>query len=194
MSKKAEVALTHLDALRQHCRLYEFFSHHNIQKALRSIRQTCSDEQKKKFMDLFALAETESDADEADNDGNAADNDQFNQKVASSTGRKSAASNKSKHANPRLKRVLANDEEDSLDSSDSDNSDDEDTKPLSSSRAGANKHRNNKSSIGKSSISRKRSQPKNSYKGAESSDNTSEDESMAKKKKRRKKTAHSDSD
>merc|ERR1711881_592818 len=64
VSSKAEIALTHLDTLRQNCRQYEFFSHPNLQKAIRTLRQLCNDDHKKKFMDLFALAETESEDDD----------------------------------------------------------------------------------------------------------------------------------
>merc|ERR1711874_792829 len=84
LSRKAEITLTHLDMLRQNCRQYEFFSHPHLQKALRAARGLCSDEQKKKFMDLFALAETESDVDDNDNDDDTTT--QFNSKRKNTSG------------------------------------------------------------------------------------------------------------
>ena len=66
VSSKAETALMHLDRLRQNCRQYEFFNHPNLQKSIRTFRQLCNDEHKKKFMDLFALAESESEDEEDD--------------------------------------------------------------------------------------------------------------------------------
>lgn len=170
LSKKAEMTLTHLDNLRQNSVQYEFFSHPSLQKALKSSRQACSDDQKKKFMDLFALAETES-AEEDDDD----DEVTLNPRV-----RKSKKANNSRGRN----------QADSGDSSESENSDDD--LPLSSSRSGSSAGKNSRKASSKSN-SRKRPQSKNSYKG-ESSENSSEDELTAKKKKRRKKAAHSDSD
>ena len=184
LSRKAEITLTHLDMLRQNCRQYEFFSHPHLQKALRAARGLCSDEQKKKFMDLFALAETESDDDDNDNDDDITTT-KFNSKRKNTSG--SGSGHKS-----RKNRQKA--EDDSPESSDSDSEDDD--KPLSSSR---NKHRGSGNKINKNTgnNSRKRPQSKNSYQGlVDSSENSSDDESttlVAKKKKRRKKNAE-DSD
>merc|ERR1719509_660670 len=57
----AEMALAHLDNLRQTCRQYDLFNLRAIQQALNTVRNICTDGQKKKFMDLFALADSESD-------------------------------------------------------------------------------------------------------------------------------------
>jgi integrator complex subunit 3 len=56
----AEMTLNHLDNLRQTCRQYDLFNLHSIQQALNTVRSLCTDGQKKKFMDLFALADSES--------------------------------------------------------------------------------------------------------------------------------------
>ena len=56
----AEMTLNHLDNLRQTCRQYDLFNLHTIQQALNTVRSLCTDGQKKKFMDLFALADSES--------------------------------------------------------------------------------------------------------------------------------------
>ena len=206
LSRKAEVTLTHLDMLRQSTsgtsgRQYEFFSHPNLQKTLRAARHLCSDEQKKKFMDLFALAETESDLDDNDNEDDTTTTTQFNSKRKNASGNEAAASSTRKS---RKSRVKAGD--DSPESSESDSEDDD--KPLSSSR---NKHRGgaggnsnnsklNKNTGNNSNNSGRKSRPqsKNSYKGmlADSSENSSDEESttltLAKKKKRRKKAEDSD--
>ena len=192
LSRKAETTLTHLDNLRQNCRQYEFFSHPHLQKALRAARQLCSDEQKKKFMDLFALAETESDEDDNDEDNLT----QFNSKRKNNSSGSGSLKSRNRNRKP---------DDDSPESSESDSEDDD--KPLSSSR---NKHRGgsggsgntgskqNKNSSADSRNSRKRPQSKNSYKGmmlGDSSDNSSDEESttlMSKKKKRRKKAEDSD--
>ena len=199
LSRKAEVTLTHLDMLRQanssSGRQYEFFSHPNLQKALRAARQLCSDEQKKKFMDLFALAETDSDLDDNDNDDDTTTT-QFNSK------RKNASGNEASSRKSRKSRVKAGD--DSPESSESDSEDDD--KPLSSSRSkhrgtggNSNNSKMNKNTGNNSNSGRKsRPQSKNSYKGmlADSSENSSDEESttltLAKKKKRRKKAEDSD--
>ena len=221
VSRKAELALMHLDELRQgqnsqSSRLrsqYEFFNHPNIQKAVKNIRQACSDEQKKKFMDLFALADTESDGDgENDND----DEVQLNLKASTSNrSSKASASSRSSKSSSKSKRnaVQSNDDlEDSANSSASENSDDEDNRPLSGSRG---KHQSSSGSRGTSSSSSKskanssssassqqRKRPLgSSSKSSSSSRNvvfdssdSSDEETNAKKKKRRKKVAHSDSD
>jgi len=57
----AEMTLAHLDNLRQTCRQYDLFNLRAIQQALNTVRNICTDGQKKKFMDLFALADSESD-------------------------------------------------------------------------------------------------------------------------------------
>ena len=56
----AEMTLAHLDNLRQTCRQYDLFTLRTIQQALQTVRSICTDHQKKKFMDLFALADSES--------------------------------------------------------------------------------------------------------------------------------------
>ena len=204
ISRKAEMALTHLDELRrcQNLRQYEFFNHPQLQKAVKQIRQSCSDEQKKKFMDLFALADTESDAD--DNNENADENVTTLKSTTSRSSKTSANQRSSKNIKSARKTASSNVQEvDDLDeSSGSDNSDDEDNRPLSGSR---NKHHNNSNRRGNSKTSnssstRKRPSSKSSTYGIaaviDSSENTSDEETNAKKKKRRKKAsaAHSDSD
>lgn len=57
----AEMTLNHLDNLRQTVKQYDLFNTRSIQQALQTVRSFCTDSQKKKFSDLFALAETESD-------------------------------------------------------------------------------------------------------------------------------------
>jgi len=59
----AEMTLGHLDLLRQNCRNYDLFNLRSIQQALQTVRSLCTDHQKKKFSDLFALADSESDDD-----------------------------------------------------------------------------------------------------------------------------------
>lgn len=56
----AEMTLSHLDNLRQTCKQYDLFNLRSIQQALQTVRSLCTDSQKKKFMDLFALADSES--------------------------------------------------------------------------------------------------------------------------------------
>merc|ERR1712061_65205 len=57
----AEMTLCHLDNLRQRVKQYEFFNLRSIQQALQTVFNYCTDSQKKKFSDLFALADSESD-------------------------------------------------------------------------------------------------------------------------------------
>merc|ERR1719336_3265843 len=57
----AEMTLGHLDNLRQTCKQYDLFNLRAIQQALQTVRSVCTDSQKKKFSDLFALADSESD-------------------------------------------------------------------------------------------------------------------------------------
>ena len=200
VSRKAEMALTHLDELRklQNSRQYEFFNHPHLQKAVKHVRQSCSDEQKKKFMDLFAIAETESDnnaGEEQENNEN--DNSRTSQSSKTTLNRSSKNSSKS-----RKTTVVqdANDLGQESSAASDDNSDDEDNRPLLSGHR--NKHHNNSNSRGSSrgnNKSRKRPSSKSSSYGAviiDSSENTSDEETNAKKKKRRKKAsaAHSDSD
>lgn len=190
MSRKAEMTLTHLDHLRQNSHQYEFFSHPSLQKALKTCRQLCSDDQKKKFMDLFALGETDSDnGDNVEHDHD--DHEvQLNPRVQQQRVKKS--SSKSSRSTSRAKMTVQDDDLDNS-SSESENSDDEDLKPLLSRNSGGNNKKSASSNKKTATNSRKRPQSKNSYKG--SSDNSSDDESTtAKKKKRRKKTTHSDSD
>merc|ERR1711915_1070808 len=56
----AEMTLGHLDNLRQTCKQYDLFNLRAIQQALQTVRSFCTDSQKKKFSDLFALADSES--------------------------------------------------------------------------------------------------------------------------------------
>ena len=56
----AEMTLGHLDNLRQTCKQYDLFNLRSIQQALQTVRSFCTDSQKKKFSDLFALADSES--------------------------------------------------------------------------------------------------------------------------------------
>ena len=60
LSNSAELALSHLNQLRQNCTQNEFFEQRGIQSALQQVRHSCTESQKKKFMDLFALADSES--------------------------------------------------------------------------------------------------------------------------------------
>lgn len=62
----AEMTLGHLDNLRQTCKQYDLFNLRAIQQALQTVRSFCTDSQKKKFSDLFALADSESE-DESNN-------------------------------------------------------------------------------------------------------------------------------
>merc|ERR1719383_585043 len=63
LSHAAELTLSHLDQLRQTCQQYEFFTQRGIQSALQQVRHSCTDSQKTKFMDLFALADSDSEDD-----------------------------------------------------------------------------------------------------------------------------------
>ena len=63
LSNSAELALSHLNQLRQNCTQYEFFEQRGIQSALQQVKHSCTESQKKKFMDLFALADSESEDD-----------------------------------------------------------------------------------------------------------------------------------
>ncbi|KAG8226988.1 hypothetical protein J437_LFUL000293 [Ladona fulva] len=54
-----EQVLAHLDQLRQCCRYSHFFSLDSIQRALNRAQSSCTETQKKRFSDLFALAEVE---------------------------------------------------------------------------------------------------------------------------------------
>ena len=60
LSHSAELTLAHLDQLRQTCTQYDFFDQSGIQSALQQVRHSCTESQKKKFMDLFALADSDS--------------------------------------------------------------------------------------------------------------------------------------
>ena len=184
VSSKAEIALTHLDTLRQNCRQYEFFSHPNLQKAIRTLRQLCNDDHKKKFMDLFALAETESEDDDDNEEEDMKSKKSNNSKLKSSRSGTTSSS----------KKIPLDDEDDSTDSSESNSDEEADKRPLSGNR---NKHRQGSSSKKMTNYSnvRKRTSNKVSYKGMESSENSSDDDAPAKKRKRKKKTARdSDSD
>merc|ERR1712029_795635 len=55
------MGLCHLDNLRQRVKQYEFFNLRSIQQALQTVFSHCTDGQKKKFSDLFALADSETD-------------------------------------------------------------------------------------------------------------------------------------
>ena len=206
ISRKAEMALTHLDELRklQNSRQYDFFNHPHLQKAVKHVRQSCSDEQKKKFMDLFAIAETDSD-NAAGEDNNENDNEEVTLKSSSSRTQSSKTNRSSKNSNnskTNRKPAVIQDDNDLESSASDDNSDDEDNRPLLSGHR--KKHHNNSSSSSRGSNrannkSRKRPSSKSSSYGAviiDSSENTSDEETNAKKKKRRKKAsaAHSDSD
>ena len=206
LSSKAEMALTHLDILRQNCRQYEFFSHPSLQKSVRTLRQLCNDEHKKKFMDLFALAETESDGEEEDEDvsfphqktsSSKSSKSSSNSKSSKGSGNSSSTKSGGSSSNSSKSKNVANleDDDESSESSESENSDEEDTKPLNRKhRHGGNSSNSSKSKMANSN-SRKRTSNKVSYKGMESSENSSDDDAPAKKKKRRKKLARdSDSD
>ncbi len=56
----AELTLSHLDQLRQSCKQYDFFGQRSIQSALQHVRHACTETQKKRFSDLFALADSDS--------------------------------------------------------------------------------------------------------------------------------------
>ena len=60
LSNSAELALSHLNQLRQNCTQYEFFEQRGILAALQQVKHSCTESQKKKFMDLFALADSDS--------------------------------------------------------------------------------------------------------------------------------------
>ena len=69
LSHPAELCLLHLDQLRQkvanHPKHADFFSHDSIQSALHTVRQSCTESQKAKFSDLFALADSDSESEES---------------------------------------------------------------------------------------------------------------------------------
>jgi hypothetical protein len=67
LGRLAEMTLGHLDLLRQNCKNYDIFNLRSIQHALQNVRSLCTDFQKKKFCDLFALADSESDEEEDSN-------------------------------------------------------------------------------------------------------------------------------
>jgi len=67
LGRLAEMTLGHLDLLRQTCKNYDLFNLRSIQHALQTVRSLCTDFQKKKFCDLFALADSESDEAEDSN-------------------------------------------------------------------------------------------------------------------------------
>ncbi|RWS03044.1 integrator complex subunit 3-like protein [Dinothrombium tinctorium] len=57
LSQNAEQLLMHLDQLRQKSKTLSFFNHEAIQNALTHVQSLCTEVQKTRFSDLFALAE-----------------------------------------------------------------------------------------------------------------------------------------
>uniref|UniRef100_A0A0K2U3T0 SOSS complex subunit A homolog n=1 Tax=Lepeophtheirus salmonis TaxID=72036 RepID=A0A0K2U3T0_LEPSM len=58
LSPSAELTLSHIDALRKCSRHYDFFSSKSLQNALQQARIYCTESQKRRFQDLFTLAES----------------------------------------------------------------------------------------------------------------------------------------
>ena len=69
LSHPAELCLGHLDMLRQrlasHPKHADFLSQPSIRSGLQTVRSSCTETQKSKFSDLFALADSESESEES---------------------------------------------------------------------------------------------------------------------------------
>ena len=192
LSHSAELTLSHLDQLRQTCSQYEFFAQRGIQSALQQVRHSCTDSQKKKFMDLFALADSDSEDDSQPlkrKSGSGSGSGGGGGKSGKSS--PAAAASSKSGGKKQTAKVTDSSEESSDDSAD-------EKQPI---RSGSNSKRGGGRS-GKASTqaggNRKRGANKVSYKEIESTDDSSdEDDVLANKKtpkKRKKLSAHSDSD
>ncbi len=195
VSHSAELTLKHLDHLRQVCKQQqEFFSLRGMQTSLQQARHACSEVQKRRFMDLFALAD--SDSEQEGSSPPLSQHQSKKKKVGLAGGSGSSAgkspAKKSSSSSARNSRLANND----TSSEESSESSDQEKPPASSSRAASkssssSRSRSNTGPSGKNP--RKRANKVASYKI--SSDESSEDEEVTiRRPKKKKKVSHSDSD
>ncbi|XP_059094410.1 integrator complex subunit 3-like [Tigriopus californicus] len=187
LSHSAELCLHHLDDLRQICKQYEFFNLQSIQSALHQAKQACTDTQKKKFMDLFAMVDSDSEPDEpSSNNKRRKDSKSTSNSVSKSPGKGKQPKN-----NVSATKVSESSDESSEGS-------EENEKPSSRGSAGKQQRGGGgggRVTSGNTNNKRKRAKKVSSYKI--STDETSEDEEvLAKKvpKKKKKVSPPSDSD
>ena len=184
LSHPAELCLAHLDKLRQSSKHYEFFNQQSIQHALQQVRNSCTESQKKKFMDLFALAE---DSDSEDSGALIKKKNKSGVSGGSGTSnshsmKDSRSPNKAKKNNSNSKSIVVSDSSEES----SDDSEENDTKSVR--KAG----RGGRSGGGSAKNQRKRKVA--SYKDISSDDSSDDDLKGKPSKKKKKPTTHSDSD
>lgn len=189
----ADLCLHHLDKLRQTNKHTDFFYLDNMQQALQQARNSCTDAQKKKFVDLFALADSESE--EEEEESSPKKKSMSKNSVSGSGG--GSGGTKSPGKSKMSARNSGNNKRNALTDSSGDSSDNsEDNAKLSSrSKRGGGSGRG-AASAASSKTQRKRNTNKvSSYKI--SSDDSSDDDADTKKppkKKRAVASTHSDSD
>ncbi len=180
VSHSAEQTLRHLDQLRQGCgkRGQEFLALRSLQQALQQARHACTEVQKRRFMDLFALAESDSETEES----------QVGKKRKGNPGRSPGKAKVSSGRNSKLAAAANND---STSEESSDDSEPSSSRPSKASSRGSSGGRG-----GAKNPSRKRANKVPSYKI--SSEESSEDGEVTLKRslppKKKKKASHSDSD
>jgi len=177
----AEMTLGHMDILRQHCKNYDLFNLRSIQHALQNVRSLCTDFQKKKYSDLFALADSESDDEEDSNPKQRSKN--TNNRLGRSPlkpGRKGGAGGTSSAAISTGFNGGGGSKERNSESSDITESEEEELPPIKGKRGS------------KAKAPRKRTN-KVSYREMESTDQDTDEDDIKKTPKKRKKMS-SDSD
>jgi len=191
----AEMTLGHLDYLRQTTNNYEIFtSMRSMQQALQTVRNLCTDYQKKKFSDLFALAESESEEDSNPKPKSSSKSSKSASSTAKSPGkpRKGATTSNAGSSSGNAAGSAKNSDTSGL-SSDTEDEPAALAAPAPPPPPTAKSNKGRKSSSSTSKNQRKRTN-KVSYKEMVSTDETSDDDELKKStpKKRRKASSESD--
>ncbi len=187
VSHSVELTLKHLDELRQNCKQYDFFNLRSLQQSLQQVRHACTEAQKRRFMDLFALADSDSETEDSTMHQSRKKNRGNQPAPGGSAGR---SPGKSKAASSRNSKPV-NDSSSEESSEDSEESEKPAYSSRSSTKALSSRGSGSRGAGGKNP--RKRANKVSSYK-ISSDESSDEGEVVKRAPKKKKKVSHSDSD
>ena len=195
----AELCLRHLDVLRTTCKTAaDFFSQQNMSTALSSVKHSCSESQKRRFMDLFAMADdSDSEEEEVVSKSSSKSKQSQQQKSSKSPAKSRKGGGGGGSANSRSSSSHVNNANENSSGDSSDNEITINSKSSSSKSNSNSKRTTNSSKSSSSSGGRKRAKQVASYK-ISSDDSSDDDVELARKippkKKKKVQQNFSDSD
>ena len=197
LSPSAELCLVHLDQLRQRCKQYEFFSQRSITSSFQQVRAACTESQKKKFMDLFVLADSDSEPETntTSNSKKKSSSSKGGSSMSSSAGASSKSPSKARSKASKASAAAAPPPATDSSEESSEESDESEKLPLMSrggGGGGGSKRGSGSGGSNRSKNPRKRKNKVSSYKI--SSEESSDDTEVRKAPKKKKKISNSDSD